>query len=375
MIDLALKNLIHDKFRFLITVSGVAFSVLLVVVQLGIFDGLMNNADIIVRRFGADIWVTSYNAENVDFPHFFPESWVLRVRSIPGVLKADNLMVETAQLTQPSGATELVLAFALDNSYRWNFPWYPLSGNRADLRRGRYIMIDESGWHRLGHFEVGDYREIEAHRFKIIGKTRDARSFTDAPIVFMDYDSAHRLVPASDATKTAYIVVKLAPGAGESSVISEIRRRLPHNDVYTAAAWAQKSRAYWVRKTALGLDMYVTVFLGCMVGVVIVAQTLYTSTMDHLREFGTLKAIGGSNADIYGIIARQAVIAAVAGFALGLGLALGFSMILSHTRLDMMMTPQLLVVVALGTVALCVAAAMLSFRKVAAIDPALVFRS
>ncbi len=63
--------------------------------------------------------------------------------------------------------------------------------------------------------------------------------------------------------------------------------------------------------------MYITVFLGCLVGIVVVAQTLYTSTMEHIKEFGTVKAIGGGNGDIYRILGKQATIAAVAGFVAG----------------------------------------------------------
>src|SRR5207247_7209742 len=113
------------------------------------------------------------------------------------------------------------------------------------------------------------------------------------------------------------ILVTLAPGADVHAVRTEIPRRLPYNDVFTKAEWAARSRRYWIESTGLGLNMYITVFLGCLVGIVVVAQTLYTSTMEHIREFGTVKAIGGGNRDIYIILGKQAGIAAIAGFALG----------------------------------------------------------
>src|SRR5205085_9144714 len=109
----------------------------------------------------------------------------------------------------------------------------------------------------------------------------------------------------------------LAPGTNAQAVRDEIKRRLPYNDVFTRDEWAARSRNYWIQSTGLGLNMYLTVFLGCLVGIVVVAQTLYTSTMEHIKEFGTVKAIGGGNADIYSILAKQATIAAIAGFALG----------------------------------------------------------
>ena len=101
------------------------------------------------------------------------------------------------------------------------------------------------------------------------------------------------------------------------AVAAEIRRRLPYNDVYTRDEWARRSRTYWVVSTGLGMNMGVTVFLGILVGIVVVAQTLYTSAVEHVKEFGTVKAIGGSNWDIYRILGEQALIAAVVGFVLG----------------------------------------------------------
>jgi putative ABC transport system permease protein len=145
--------------------------------------------------------------------------------------------------------------------------------------------------------------------------------------------------------------------------------------VYTRAEWASRSRGYWLKSTGLGFTMFLTVFLGCLVGLVVVAQTLYTQTMEHLREFGTVKAIGGSNADIYRILARQAGIAAVVGFVLGAVPSLGVRSLVARVGLQVILTPGFGALVFVGTVLMCLLAAMISFRKVAAIDPGLVFRA
>lgn len=92
-VDLATKSLLHDKLRFLITVSGVAFAVTLVFVQVGLFIGLMDNATLTIEQIDADLWITSHNTPNIDFAHTFPETYVKRVRSVPGVARADNLIV------------------------------------------------------------------------------------------------------------------------------------------------------------------------------------------------------------------------------------------------------------------------------------------
>ncbi len=121
--------------------------------------------------------------------------------------------------------------------------------------------------------------------------------------------------------------------------------------------------------------MFLTVFLGGLVGVVIVAQTLYASTTEHLAEFGTIKAIGGRNSDVYGIIAEQASFAAALGYGVGAALTFGLRPLLDQLDMSMIVSPQLAALVFIGTQIMCLSAAALSFRKVARLDPAMVFRN
>jgi len=305
----------------------------------------------------------------------FPEGVVQRVRSIPGVARADNLIVWFMTVSLPTGAQEASVVYALEDFRRWNLPWNVVEGDLSDLRRGQYVFLDNSATKRFGPFAVGEYREFLGQRMKIIGRTRDALSFSTTPISFMDFQRAQKLSYQQLANNTTYILVKLAPGADVGRVEAEIRRRLPYNDVYTKAAWAKRSRSYWVDSTGLGLNMALTVFLGCLVGIVVVAQTLYTSTMEHIKEFGTVKAIGGGNADIYRILGKQATIAAIVGFALGAAGSYAMRPAIAKIDLKLIIPPSLSILVFAGAIVLCLAAAIISFRKVAAIDPALVFRT
>lgn len=374
MPNLALKNLLHDKLRSAMTIAGVAFAVTLVFVQVGLFLGILDNASVTIDHIEADLWVTSRNTPNVDFAHGFPQGLVQRVRSVPGVERADNLLVQFLNLSLPSGAEEGMLVYGLEDFTRWGIPWNIESGDVRDLRRGAYMFLDASAERRFGKFAVGDYREVMGHRVKIIGRSREALSFTTSPIAFLTYDLVQELSGGRMDGRTTYILAKLAPGADATAVAAELRRRLPHNDVYTKAAWAKRSRNYWVASTGIGLNMYLTVFLGCLVGVVVVTQTLYTSTMEHIKEFGTVKAIGGSNADIYRILGAQAVIAAVIGFVAGRIMAALLAPAMAQIRLKLIIPHEFAAIVFAGTLVLCLVAALVSFRKVAKIDPALVFR-
>jgi putative ABC transport system permease protein len=374
MVDLARKILLHDRTRFAVTVLGVAFAVALVFVQVGLFEGLLSNASITIERCAADLWVTARNAPNVDLASTFPETYVQRVRSVPGVARADNLIVWVVRVALPTGATEDAVVYGLEDGVRWRLPWWVEAGDPRDLRRGKNVFLDDSARRRFGAYAVGDYREFYGQRLKIIGRSREALSFTTMPIAFMDLRVCQSMVPQELRDRATYILVKLAPGADPQRVRAEIGRRLPYNDVHTRAEWAARSRAYWTETTGLGLNMLMTVSLGCIVGVSVVAQTLYTSTVEHIKEFATVKAIGGRDADIYAIIGKQAMIAAVAGFALGGAMALALRPALAAVDLKLDVTPAFAASVFVGTLALCLGASVISCRKVATLDPASVFR-
>lgn len=374
MVDLARKILLHDKLRFLITVSGVGFAVNLVLVQMGLFLGLMSNASGTIDHIDADVWVAAKNTPNIDFSRTFSDAYVNRVRSIPGVARADNLAVWFIRMALPNGAQEGIEVYGMERFTPWNLPWEVAEGRPQDLRRGRYVMLDDSATGRCGPFAMGQYREFISQRMKITGRSRNALSFTTTPIAFMDLQSMQALTPELSG-QTTYIVVKLVPGASVRRIAEEIRRRLPYVDVHPTAEWSLMSRNYWITSTGLGLNLFMTIFLGCLIAVMVTAQTLYTSTMEHLKEFGTIKAIGGGNAEIYRILTRQALIASVSGFLIGSGLTLASRPGMAKLHLNLVIVPQFWLATFFGTMVFCMIAAVISFRKVARLDPAMVFRS
>jgi putative ABC transport system permease protein len=189
----------------------------------------------------------------------------------------------------------------------------------------------------------------------------------------MDYDRAQSLQPDLCAERS-YILVELEPGARGRGAQGDRRKSSAQRRLHKAE-WATRSRDYWIKNTGIGFNAFMTVFLGCLVGVVVVAQTLYTSTMEHIKEFGTVKAIGGSNADIYKILAKQAGVSAVVGFVFGVIPSFAIRPLVEKGDLKLIIPTDFAITVFLGTVVLCLVASMVSFRKVASIDPSLVFRA
>lgn len=374
MVDLALKSLFHDKARFLLTLAGVTFAVTLVLSQVGLFLGLLDNASITIERCRADLWVVSKGTPNIDFGHPFSNAYVSRIRSVPGVERADNITVTFLPVVQPTGGEETAIAYAMDDFSAWGLPWDVAQGTLNDLH-GPGMFLDSSASKRFGPFAVGDYRESFGRRVRIVGRTRGAVSFTTYPIIFVDSAFIQELLPDLAGGNTTYVVVKLGPNADLEQVRNEIRKRMPYHDVWTKAEWMQRSRRYWVVTTGLGFNIFVTVALGCLVGLIVVAQTLYTSTLEHIQEYGTLKAIGAGNGTIYWMLVKQALVSAALGFVTALAPVLLLQALVPSAGLKLLTPTWLLAVVFIGTVALCLAAAVASFRKISTVDPAIVFRA
>jgi putative ABC transport system permease protein len=168
--------------------------------------------------------------------------------------------------------------------------------------------------------------------------------------------------------------VKAAPGVALDDLKRALSARLTDVDVVTNAEFSRMTRFYWMFTTGAGIAVLLASALGLVVGIVVVTQTIYATTMDHIREYGTLKAMGATNRYLYGVIAQQAIMSAVMGYALGITVS-WFVVRGSEQGGAAILLPPEMVAGMLGlTIAMCVMAALVSINKVTKLDPAVVFK-
>ena len=241
-VDLATKSLLHDKLRFLITVSGVAFAVTLVFVQVGLFLGLLDNASRHHRAHRrGPLGHLAQHAQRRLRAHVPGDRRPARALGAGRrARRQPHRLVHERQPADRRGGGHAGLRAgglrALEHSLERG------EGDLADLRRGQYIFLDDSAVKRFGPFAVGDYREVLGQRLKIIGRTKDARSFTTTPISFMDYERAQTLNPQSLQGKTTYILVKLAPGADAAAVAAPRSRAGSRTTTSTRSTSGRRGR-------------------------------------------------------------------------------------------------------------------------------------
>jgi len=374
MFFVAIKMLLYDKVRSFITLLGVVFAVGLIFAQIGIFMGLMETASVIIDHTPGDIWVTSKNSKNFDFSQPFPEYYYYQVQAEKGVRWAEKLIVVWGIIRQEEGGTEQVEIVGFNPDTLVGAPWDMKEGDPRGVKNGNFAIVDESAMNRLGNIHPGDYRDIFYRRLQIVGISQGVKSFTTAPIVFMSYNLAQALVAWIGPDNTVFVVAKAAPGFSADEIARNLKKRLKGVDVYTSDEFSMKTRRYWAIETGVGFSFLLTILISFLVGMLIVGQTIYNSTMEHIKEFGTLKALGASNFEIYRIILAQALINALTGYILSLFVTTVSMKLYEMAGMVMVMNVWINLLVFALTLIMCLSATFVSVRRIKRIDPAILFR-
>jgi putative ABC transport system permease protein len=372
---LARRNLFHDKVRFAVTLTGIVFALVLIMIQFGLFLGFATTTSNNIDHSRADLWVVFHGVGYFDTGRNFSERKFYQVLATPGVAQAEKYMQAFAYWKRPDGRVENVQIIGFRPGSGLGEPWNLVQGNVWDLTEEDGVLVDEVYKEKLGVDKVGDRVEIGDHRARVVGFTRGIRSFTTSPFVYAKFkNSLDYTKRESREGSTAYVLVKAAAGIEPQVLRDRLRQRLTDVDVYTTAEFSQKTRFYWMFTTGAGMAVLTAALMGLIVGVAVVAQTIYAATMDHLREYGTLKAMGATNRYLYKVLIEQAVLSGVLGY--GVAIIVAHFIVRASEKggavilMPWFMTLGMLVL----AVVMCIGAAMVSINKVTRIDPAMVFR-
>src|SRR5215831_13825598 len=369
------RNLFHDKVRFAVTLTGIVFALVLIIIQFGLFLGFTTTTSNNIDHSHADLWIVFSGVGYFDTGRNFSERKFYQVLSTPGVERAEKYMQAFGRWKRPDGRVENIQVIGFHPGSGLGEPWNVVQGSTADLKQEDSVLVDELYREKLGVEKIGDRVEIGDHRARVVGFTRGIRSFTTSPFVYATFkNSLDYTNPTSTEDSTAYILVKAAAGVAPEQLQKRLRERLTDVDIYTTAEFSRKTRFYWMFTTGAGLAVLTAALMGLIVGVAVVAQTIYAATMDHIREYGTLKAMGAANGYLYRVLIEQAAWSAVLGYA--------FAMFAAHFIVQasekggalILLPPAMKIAMLVLAVFMCIAAALVSINKVTRLDPAMVFR-
>ncbi|MCS6976341.1 MAG: ABC transporter permease [Gemmatales bacterium] len=377
MIWVAIQMLTGDRAKFFGIVFGIAFASLLISQQSSIFCGLMLMTTSQIKDIqGADIWVMNPNVRFVDDLKPLSENDLYRVRGVPGVQWAVRLYKNLSRARLENGNFQQIILLGLDDATFVGAPAEITMGSLADLRRPDAIFIDEAGYHQLWPgepFQLGRTFEMNDRRAVIVGICKASRTFQTFPVVYTRYSQAVQFAPP-ERKVLSFVLAQPEPGLSPEEVAARITaqtglKALSRNDF----SWL--TIHYYLQNTGIPMNFGITVILGFLVGSAIAGQTFYTFTIENLKQFGALKAMGVSNLGVVGMVLLQALVVSVLGYGIGVGLAAAFGQFTrNQSKLAFFMPWEVLGLTALAVLVIALLSSVLSVRRVLVLEPGIVFR-
>ncbi len=374
----ALAMLTGDRAKYLGLVFAIAFSTFLLENQISIFSGIMKRTTSqIIDVVDAPIWVMDPRTEYVDEVKPLTSNALLRVRGLPGVEWAVPLFKGMPRVQAPDGKFRTAILMGLDDATLVGAPRQMLAGSIDDLQWPDGVIIDRAGYEFFFPDEpiaVGKVLEMNDRRATIVGVAEASAPFTTFPVVFARYTQAIRFV-GPERNLMSFILVKPRDGVSEGEMVRRIKQATGLRAARTLDFGDQTVR-YYLRNTGIPVNFGITIALAFVVGAVVAGQTFYLFTLDNLRHFGALKALGTSDLRLTGMIVLQALTVALLGFAIGTGLcAIFFEITLQRdaTR-GIVLLWQAVAATGVTMLIIVTLASLLSIRRVLVLEPATVFR-
>ncbi|MBW4588807.1 ABC transporter permease [Aetokthonos hydrillicola Thurmond2011] len=413
MVSIARKNLLEDIPRFLVAQAGIMFAVSLVTIQTGIFKGFTGSSAKLIDNSNADIWVASETMVYLDLTLPLPLADINLAQQVDGVDRAEPLIASGGMWRHPGGEIAPIRVIGFDPQGQLFTPKNLVQGSVSALKQPYTVIVDKTNAGSLNARQIGDQAEVNSLPVQVVGLTQGNRSVASNPYMFTSLESANAYLlsgrtatlscktrsgstdfqctniyvpsdrsstpqpkPLASSDSISYILIRAKPGQNLQALKQKLNAALPSTRAYTRKEMAQKTQNYWQERTGIGYLLSLGATVGIIVGVIIVAQILYSSVSDHIKEFGTLKAMGASDWTIYGVIIEQALWMAVLGYTPGMVLCLGLAAwTLATQGILILITPVTALTVFGITIVMCVGSAVFAIQKVTRVDPAIVFKA
>jgi len=375
----AWKMLTGDRAKYLGTVFGVAFGVLLISQQTSIFVGIIGRtASQVIDVREPDFWVMDPFTQNADDIKPLSESDLYRVRGVAGVDWAAPLFKGQTRARTETGHFWQSILIGVDDQSLVGAPVIMLQGDLADLRRPDSVIIDEIGYGLLWPNEpiqLGRELEMNDRRAVVVGICDVSSPFFTFPVIFTRYSLAMNYVPPQ-RRQLSFVVGRVRADEDLPTVLAAIEHQTglrAHDN--RGFFWTVVS--YYLRNTGIPVNFGITILLGFLVGAAIAGQTFYLFTLENLKQFGALKAMGLRNGRLISMVLLQASIVGVIGYCLGIGMTAAFFEFTADLNPNLRGL-HLLWEIAAGTavtvVVIVFLASIMSLRKVLVLEPAVVFR-
>lgn len=374
MYFIALRMLLGDTTKFLAIVFGLTFSTTLIVQQGSIFTGILRRAGASVEAIPqADIWVMHPATRYYDARKPIEDTALQRVQGIEGVEWAQRLYVGGGSAQLPDGSYTPVQIVGVERATKLGLPSDLKGTDERAIEFPEAVFWDDAGIAAYTHIKTGDLLQINERRARVVGQATAPRTFSGTPTIYTTYERAIEYSPG-ERKRLTYVLARVKPGYAPDTVAREIKRKtglgaMTSSDFFWATVF------FFIRNTGIALNFAVTVSLGLVVGVAVSGQTFYTFTAENIKHFASLKAMGVKKQSLIRMVLLQAAVVGLIGWGIGSGVAAVFGMNMNpRSVLAFLLTPQLLLISIVTTLATVLLAAVISIRRVLKVEAAIVFR-
>ena len=374
-------QLSHNKARLVAAVSGVSFATLLVFMQLGIMGALNSSTVAPYGLLSADIVISSEEGNTLTDAGEIARARMFQALGVPGVADATPLYIGNLPFTLDDGSTVSLLSFGFDVSQP-EFVSPSIAASFASLTIENTVILDRDTRGMpasvIDALMAGGRYEFEANGNTLVavGTMNIGGGFLADGMLAMSDQTFLRSFPARTSSAPNHILLNVDDGVSVDTVVERLRDALPSANVKVLAAdaSAQADLDFMSSERPTGIIFGFGVFMGILVGLVIVYQVLSTDVADHLGEYATFKAMGYGQPFFLGIVFEEAIVLAVFGFIPGLIVSIGlYAGLRAVTGLPVEMDASRAILVFLGTLTACTISGAIATRRLAAADPADLF--
>ncbi len=374
----AWRMLTGDRAKYLGLIFAIAFSTFLLENQTSIFAGIMRRTGSqILDVTDAEVWVMDPATRYFEETKALKDTDLLRVRGVTGVRYAVRMFKGMPVARTPDGHFSQAVVMGVDEATLVGAPQKMILGSAANLRDPQSVIIDRAGYTLLfpgEPFVLGRNLEMNDHKVTIVGMSDAGAPFASFPVIHARYGDAVNF-QGRERSQMAFILVRPEPGITPESLARSISAHTGLK-ARTTQEFSWDCIRYYIAHTGIPVNFGITIGIALVVGLVVSGQTFYLFTVENLKQFGALKAIGVTNSRLVGMILLQAVSVGFIGYALGTGMAALFFDVMSQkiaTR-GIILLWQNAVGVGVLMLLVVVSASLLSIRRVLVLEPAAVFR-
>ncbi len=368
MTRLAFRYLFQNKIRLVISVGGVALALMLILTLDAIFVGVEKQITAYINHSGADIFVSQLNVRNMHMASSsLPITTVKQVEAVPGV-GAVTPILYLSNMVVVGQERNLAYIIGLPENSGMGGPWDVPVG-RGNPGPGEAV-IDRNVAEKSG-VGLGNDVEILGTKFKLVGLSEGTASLVNS-VAFISLSDFDMLRGSQDTV--SFLLIKLDPDQSPIEVSKRIERQVTGvTGTPTAEFAAQEKRVVKDMSTDVITIMNL---IGFLIGLAVMALTVYTATLARRKEYGVLKALGAKNNDLYRAVMAQAFLSVILGFTTGLAFTLLIANVIPFLGLNLTLEVSGPSLIKVGSVSLVIASlsAFLPIRQIAGLDPAMVFR-